>query len=497
MKKSLNIFYYLFNILFIIISSVLLPLSKYIVNNFNGISFEQILFSFVFSEGTNSDVIWNAAKYCFPRSFILLFIFLSFFILRRNKGYYITFSFKKVKKSFTLKVFPSIPIWLYTLFIFCLSFFILMNRLNIFEYLNNQLQQSLLYENYYVAPESVKITFPQEKQNLIYIYLESMETTFSEVLIDNKQYNLIPNLSKIAEDNISFASSINYGMQNVYCAEWTAAALVAQTSGVPLTVDNRLFNTNAFSLPGITSLGDILSSEGYEQYFLIGSSAEFGNRGAYFSTHGNYNLLDYFWARETNRIDENYYVWWGYEDGKLFDFAKEMLLDISKNDSPFNFTMLTTNTHFTDGYMEDSCNSMYNYVYGDVLTCSDQMISEFIYWIKNQDFYENTTIVIVGDHLSMQPGIRNYLINKDNRKIYHSIINSRFNENFDNNRLFTSFDMFPTTLASLGVSIEGDRLGLGTNLYSDTLTLSEDLGLDYLNQELKKSSSFYIKNFIK
>ena len=51
--------------------------------------------------------------------------------------------------------------------------------------------------------------------------------------------------------------------------------------------------------------------------------------------------------------------------------------------------------------------------------------------------------------------------------------------------------MFPTTLASLGVEIKGDRLGLGTNLFSGKKTLLEDYGIDYVNEELLKNSEFY------
>ena len=52
-------------------------------------------------------------------------------------------------------------------------------------------------------------------------------------------------------------------------------------------------------------------------------------------------------------------------------------------------------------------------------------------------------------------------------------------------------DLFPTTLASLGVEIEGDRLGLGTNLFSGKETLIEKYGLDYVNKEVLKNSSYY------
>jgi len=39
-------------------------------------------------------------------------------------------------------------------------------------------EPSLLYETWYADPEETDIIFPEEKRNLIYIYLESMETTF-------------------------------------------------------------------------------------------------------------------------------------------------------------------------------------------------------------------------------------------------------------------------------------------------------------------------------
>ena len=41
----------------------------------------------------------------------------------------------------------------------------------------------------------------------------------------------------------------------------------------------------------------------------------------------------------------------GYEDQKLFENAKEKLSEIGIKDEPFNFTMLTVDTHFEDGYV--------------------------------------------------------------------------------------------------------------------------------------------------
>ena len=61
----------------------------------------------------------------------------------------------------------------------------------------------------------------------------------------------------------------------------------------------------------------------------------------------------------------------------------------------------------------------------------------------------------------------------------------------EKNRLFTTLDLFPSTLAAMGVQIEGERLGLGTNLFSGKQTLAEEYGYEHLFEELKKKSLFY------
>lgn len=64
-----------------------------------------------------------------------------------------------------------------------------------------------------------------------------------------------------------------------------------------------------------------------------------------------------------------------------------------------------------------------------------------------------------------------------------------------NNREFTAMDMFPTVLSALGNEIVGNRLGLGTNLFSDRQTLAEEIGMEFFENELEKYSVFYVENF--
>jgi phosphoglycerol transferase len=364
--------------------------------------------------------------------------------------------------------------------------------------------KSTLYEEYYVDAAETELNFPEEKRNLIYIFLESMETTYAD---ENDgggmdDVNYIPELTALAEDNICFSggSGIN-GSYATNGATFTLGALVGQTSGVPINENlfsneqlNSYFSDSVY-LPGAWTLGDVLDAEGYNQEFMIGSDAAFAGRGAYFTGHGNYKVFDYYTAISEQKITSDYYVWWGYEDAKLFTYAKEEILALAGQDEPFNFTMLTVDTHFTNGYVCDACTGEYGLQYSNVMVCSSRQVAAFVEWIKEQDFYENTTIIISGDHLTMDSAyIRNAGAEFADRKVYLAIINPAEGcEDSENARLYTTLDLYPTTLASIGVSIEGNRLGLGTNLFSDTPTLAEELGFDYLNDELLKNSDLYLE----
>ena len=48
--------------------------------------------------------------------------------------------------------------------------------LDVKDYLKNQSTYNTVVEDNYVDPDRVNITFPEQKRNLIYLYLESMET---------------------------------------------------------------------------------------------------------------------------------------------------------------------------------------------------------------------------------------------------------------------------------------------------------------------------------
>ncbi len=55
--------------------------------------------------------------------------------------------------------------------------------------------------------------------------------------------------------------------------------------------------------------------------------------------------------------------------------------------------------------------------------------------------------------------------------------------------------MFPTVLAAMGFEIDGNRLGLGTNLFSDRPTLIEEMRYESFDHELSMYSAYYVDRF--
>ena len=378
-------------------------------------------------------------------------------------------------------------------------FVLLLNAANdtfgLMDYIERKSQASLFIEEHYVNPNDVDIIFPENKRNLICIYVESAETS-----LQNKSsggllnVNLIPEMTKIAHENVSFSESDLFkGACVTPYTSWTMAALVAETSGTPLKLAHHLMNNTMGQyesfLPGVTSLGELLAEEGYHNYFMVGSDFDFGGRTDYFTQHGNYEIFDYYTAIERGKIPSDYHRWWGFEDKKLYAFAKEELLELATKEQPFNFSMLTVDTHHENGYICDECVNLWDNQYANVWSCASKQLDDFIKWIQQQEFYENTTVVILGDHCSMDADFYENILG--DRRVYNAFVNSAIEPTYERNRLFTTMDMFPTILAAIGVEIEGERLGLGTNLFSIKKTLSEEFGTDYIFTELQKVSIFY------
>ena len=435
-------------------------------------------------EGTNDGMIQEYLDVCaVPAILMLLLVVILFIAWRTKKRWYVVMGASII-----------VPI-----IVSGVSVHGAWNELDVGSFVDGQSTYSSFIDDNYVDPADVALTFPEQKRNLIYIFLESMEMTYADKENGGAfDKNVIPELTELAQENEDFSGEdkeLNGGYA-MTGATWTMGAMFAHTSGIPLSIsiDGNDMNTQEHFFAGAVTLGDILESAGYCQNLMIGSDATFGGRRLYFTEHGNYNIYDYNYASENGLIPPDYRVWWGYEDEKLFSFAKDKLTELSQQSTPFNFTMLTVDTHFEDGYPCELCTDEFgDNQYANVMACSSRQVKELVDWIQQQDFYENTTIVIAGDHPTMDKDFCEDVDDDYTRKVYTTYINPAAELETTEKRNYTTFDNFPTTLAALGVKIDGNRLGLGTNLFSSTQTLTERFGIDKMESELKKKSKMMEK----
>ena len=369
---------------------------------------------------------------------------------------------------------------------------------------NAYVAKSDIIDKNFVDPETTSVTFPEKKRNLIHIYLESMEVSFlSKELGGNCDKNLMPKLTKLADKGIVFSDTDKKfgGPRKGTGTQWSIASMVNQTSGLPMKAPgmHNAYGAEGNFLPGAYTLGEMLEKEGYEQTVMFGASAKFGGLGYYYETHGNWKIMDYDYVREHHMLPkDNYKVWWGYEDDKLYEFAKEEITRLYNTGKPFNFTMENADTHRPGGYVTPGKKTPFKSHYANAIWNSDRDVYKFVKWIMAQPFYENTTIILIGDHISMETQFfKDYHFTPDyNRQQFNLVLNpdpsvANVGENITRNRKWANWDMFPTIVASLGAKIDGEKLGIGTNLFSGAKTIYEENDVRKVNKELEKKSVLY------
>lgn len=505
-KSFVKKFNFLIVLLLLILAAISFVAVNYKYKNFGDSKIDEILFYMAngLANGQSDslvEAIWSNAPYALV---IFMILWLPTVDKVRQKIYILIKKiFPKFAQNNSGKAFTFKKKIIYSSVLFVAGFALLLQSFSIPAYVVALTQSTKLYEENYINPKTAEITFPSKKRNLIYIYLESMENTLmSQQNGGVSKKSVIPELENLALNNLSFSNKKSGigGALPAHGTTWTVGGMTAQSAGVTLKRtlaggrDHNSMGDFKLFLPGAYTIGDILKKEGYNQSFVMGSDAAFGGRDKLLTQHGDYKLLDLNYAYKHNKIPKDYKVWWGYEDKRMFQFAKEEATRLSQQDKPFNLQMLTVDTHYVDGWFDNDCAQEYPHKYDNVHACSSKQVNDFVQWAKKQPFYENTTIIISGDHLGMQTDYYNQKINGRDyqRTIYNAFINSPIKPKQSKERLFATFDMYPSTLAAIGAKIKGERLGLGTNLFSGEKTLVERFGgLDKLNMELPKRSSFY------
>lgn len=351
------------------------------------------------------------------------------------------------------------------------------------------------YIKEYVNPDSVHIEF-NEKRNLVLIFLESMEYNFQDSANGgNHPGNLIPEITEYLKNEQSFIP----GGTPVAGMGWTIADVIAKTCGIPMvlspSIKNDVKEMTVF-LPGVSCLTDVLIDNGYNVVVSQGSHLKFAGMNAFLNSHSAPQAVGFAeYLKDKSRIKGDVISEWGVKDSMHFELVKEHIGRISKQEKPWAMWLFTINTHTPHGIIDSACGISQNISKIEqmqaVISCSSRQLDGFIKWAKTQKWFNNTVIAVMGDHAMMaapeEIGFRDV-------KFMHYWLNFFINstrkaENYQ--RHFTSLDMFPTILETMGAVIPEGKLGLGRSLYLNSPTLLEKYGIDSLNSVLGKRSVEY------
>ena len=195
-------------------------------------------------DGTNRNMIMDYIWSCIPLTVIVLAVsIILLFLLRKKKVIY-----RILIGVLFLGAAGIISYYLWYTW----------DRLDIGNYAENKSTYSEFIDVNYIDPADTELTFPETKRNLIYIFLESVETTYADTENGGAfEENYIPHLTEMAQEYEDFSGSstdLNGGHSMPYTT-WTAGALFGQTSGLPLSIpiDGNSMDTQDSFFPGIVT----------------------------------------------------------------------------------------------------------------------------------------------------------------------------------------------------------------------------------------------------
>jgi phosphoglycerol transferase MdoB-like AlkP superfamily enzyme len=238
-------------------------------------------------------------------------------------------------------------------------------------------------------------------KNVILLVLESVRD--SESGRHSTLQSATPFLDSLKE--MSFHSSDNYST-----AAFTTKSETAILCGIMDHLGGETASIREADIQA-TCLPDLLAKHGYERYWFHGNDIEFYNR-KYFLPEVGFNRIrgiEYYYGKDvptqTAIIDkEKPVLGWGIPDPDLFDLALDELM---REEKPFFAEILTVTNHlpfkwewgieFPEHLTEKPSDTMYE-GYRRGIYYTDKAVERFVSRFTNSSLYENTLLVITGDH---------------------------------------------------------------------------------------------------
>ncbi|MCP1164902.1 MULTISPECIES: LTA synthase family protein [Bacillus] len=309
-------------------------------------------------------------------------------------------------------------------------------------------------------------------KNVIVVTLESLQTFLIGASVNGQE--ITPFLNEFINESYYFDNFFHQTGQG-------------KTSDSEFLIDTSLYPLNrgaVFFTHGnndYTATPEILRQQGYFTSVFHANNATFWNRNIMYSALGYdryYNELDYKITPETH-------LNWGLKDIEYFDQSVDILKTV---DQPFYARFLTLTNHYPFTYDEDTkfiepYNSGNGVFDRYIVTARylDESIKKFIERLKAEGMYDDSIIVLYGDHYGISE--------KHNRAMAQFLEKDQITEfdtlNLQRTPLYIhmpgqtegqtiskptgQIDMKPTILNLLGIDTTND-IRFGHDMFSDEYT---------------------------
>ena len=287
-------------------------------------------------------------------------------------------------------------------------------------------------------------------KNLLFVFLESFETNY---LDDSIYPGLSPNLRAISQSSLHASN-----LAPKWFTGFTVAGMFSALCGIPFAHQGQANNAmHTLSIEHLPCLGTVLARLGYRQSFIQGSDIAFSGLASLYAQMSYDEILG---SEELKQMPEfesrERPSRWGYHDADVLRFALQRAVSLGEDARPFSLTVATVDSHHP-GYPGALC-PRYESKSGVLraIHCLDASVARFVDGFRASPLYDDTLLVLLGDHLSMRPPVR-----VQGRRVFAAFLGASVPTQVVT-RAASHFDMAPTALELLG--IQGVRYPLGASL---------------------------------
>ncbi|MFG6114341.1 LTA synthase family protein [Halobacillus sp. MO56] len=309
-----------------------------------------------------------------------------------------------------------------------------------------------------------------EDRNVIFVSVESMQNFVLDEKVNGKEITPFMNDLKESSDTIFFPNFYHQTAQG----KTSDSEFIVENSMYPLP-RGAVYFTHAAN--EYNSLPEILNEEDYYTSVYHANNKSFWNRDTMYANLG----YDKFFDEQSFEENEENSFGWGLEDKAFFEQSIKYL---KEQEQPFYSKFITLTHHFPFELPEEKAHidkydsnsrTLNNYI--PTARYTDESLKGFFQQLKDAGMYEDSIIVLMGDHYGISDFHNKAMSQFLGTEIdgYQHIQNQRvpfmihipgYEGGKQYDKIAGQVDVKPTLMHLLGIEEEND-LSFGTNLFAD------------------------------